>query len=410
MATNTKAQARRLELETKERASKSERRHRVMIGKEPVYLKVFQVLNDLPRYRIDNGRIASEIDALKKDPKTAEILKDPFDDKAQDLIRDELKKLVKKANLERLITTSGVQEEPLILTRDGVVVNGNRRLTVLREHNIGNGFVDVCLLPDGVSEEEITLIEFRLQMDDPGKADYSWINQLTSIRRAVDRGISLEKIQASMPSLSKSEFEALRTSLDAIDLFLDRRGTPGRYGDIEEGKKFFFEELRKGVKKYKRSPEKVEAILWTAVNYYDYEPADPGEDRAFRKLNKAIRQVGRIHQAFGSSSVEDDRNDNPDDPLGGISASNSVYSSLRVNSETAEKIHDLVLAGEDQDARSKNAAQLFSDLQGMSRKMLAAEIDSKTSNIRGILEQLGLIEKQVKRLQSAAIERQKQAR
>ena len=175
MSPETKARARILQLEEKEAASNSQRRHRVVIGNEPQDLKVFQVLNNVPKYRVENNRIAAEIDALKSDPGNAEILKDPFDDRAQELIERELLKLVKKASLERLILASRVQEEPLLLTRDGVVVNGNRRLTILRKHNIGNGFVDVCLLPKGVGEEEISLIEFRLQMDDPRLRIRLWL-------------------------------------------------------------------------------------------------------------------------------------------------------------------------------------------------------------------------------------------
>jgi len=407
MTQETKARARILQLEEKEAASTSSRRHRVLIGNKAEDLIPFQVLNDVPKYRVENNRIASEIDALKRDPKNAEILKDPYDDRAQELIEKELLKLVKKASLEKLILSSKVQQEPLLLTRDGVVVNGNRRLAILRKHNIGNGYVEVCLLPKGVGEEEIALIEFRLQMDDPGKADYSWINQLIAIRRAIDNGISIDKIQSSMPSLSKSDFESLRTSLDAIDMFLERRGTPGQYGDIADGRKFFFDQLRKGIKKHKRYPDKVDAMLWVAVNYYDHEPADAGEDRAFMKLSKAVKQLARIQQNYGSSDVPESPNVDPEDPLGGIASVQSVYSKLETSEAAASSIHDIVLAGEDQDARNKNAAQLFSDLQATGRKLLNAEIDPKTANLRGILEQLKIIENEVARLKDAAITHKK---
>jgi hypothetical protein len=409
MSAETKARARILQLEEKEAASNSQRRHRVVIGNEPQDLKVFQVLNNVPKYRVENNRIAAEIDALKSDPGTAEILKDPFDDRAQELIERELLKLVKKASLERLILASRVQEEPLLLTRDGVVVNGNRRLTILRKHNIGNGFVDVCLLPKGVGEEEISLIEFRLQMDDPGKADYSWINQLIAIRRAIDSGISVDKIQASMPSLSKGDFEKLRTSLDAIDMFLERRGTPGQYGELGEGVQYFFDELRLAIKKHKRYPDKIDALLWMAVNYYDHDPKDEAEDRAFMKLKKATKQLGRVQQNFGQIEIPEQVNEDPDDPLAGIAGAESVYKRLEIDGAVASQIHEIVLAGEDQDARNKNAAQLFSDLQTAARKLVNAEIDSKTANLRGILEQLTIIGDHVGRLKDAAIKHKKQA-
>ncbi len=406
MSKDTKSKSRLLMLEAKERSSESTRRHRQLIGNEPVDLKVFSVMNEVPLYRIENNRIASEIDALKRDPKKAEILRDPLDEAAQKLIEGELLKLVSKANLERLIKTSGVQEEPLLLTRDGVVVNGNRRLAVLRKHNIGKGYVDVCLLPEGVSEADISLIEFRLQMDDPGKADYSWVNQLIAIRRAIDSGIDVEKIRASMPSLSKNDFEVLRTSLDVIDSFLARRGTPGSYSEIGDDK-YFFEELRKAIKKHKRFPDKVDALLWTAVTYYDHQPNDPSEDRSYLKFKKAVKQVGRIQQKFGSAASTVVSGEDPDDPLGGIAPAGSVFTALPTDAKTSEEIHAVVLAGEDADSQSANAAQLFSDLEQMSRKLLNAEVGSGTSNLPGILKQIDTIQTEIDRLKKSVITQKK---
>lgn len=406
MSMETKSKSRLLMLEAKESSSNSERRHRVMIGNDATYLKVFSVINDVPVYRVENNRIASEIDALKRDPKKAEILKDPFDEGAQKLIEGELLKLVAKANLERLIKTSGAQEEPLLLTRDGVVVNGNRRLAILRKHNIGKGYVDVCLLPEGVSQADISLIEFRLQMDDPGKADYSWVNQLIAIRRAIDAGIDVEKIRASMPSLSKNDFDVLRTSLEVIDMFLARRGTPGNYADIGDDK-YFFDELRKAIKKNKRFPDKVDALLWTAVSYYDHQPSDPSEDRSYLKFQKATKQILRIQRAFGSATPPVSPGEDPDDPLGGIAPAGSVFTILPTDAKTSEKIHEEVLKGQDADARGKNAAQLFSDLELMSRKLLNAQVDPGTANLSGILMQIETIQTEAARLKKSVIDQKK---
>ena len=406
MPNETKLKSRLMLLEQREKASSSERRHRVMIGNEPNELKVFSVMNDVPLYRVENNRIASEIDALRRDSKNAQILEDPFDEAAQKLIEGELLKLVAKANLERLIKASGVQEEPLLLTRDGVVVNGNRRLAILRRHNIGKGYVDVCLLPDGVSQDDIRLIEFRLQMDDPGKADYSWVNQLIAIRRATDAGIDIEKIRASMPSLSNADFNKLTDSLGVIDMFLDRRGTPGDYSAIGDNK-FFFDELSKAVKKQKKFPDKVDTLLWTAVSYYDDQPDDPSEDRSYLKFKKAANQVLRIQKHFGSSTPDTPNSDDPDDPLAGIAPAASVYKTLPTGADISEKIHQVVLSGEDSDARSKNAAQLHSDLEQMSRKLLSAEVGSRTSNLTGILKQIEVIIKEIERLKKSVIEQKK---
>jgi len=410
LSLNTKSHARIELLQQLEEDSPSPRRHPVWILGQRRDLKVFSVDNTIPKFRLENGRIASQIEELRSDPNNAEILKDPGDDRAQDLIQKQLLELIKEAGLERILVASGVQEEPLLLSYDGFVVNGNRRLAVLRKRNIGGGYVDVCVLPKSVTKDEIQLIELRLQMDNPGKSEYSWVNQLLTIRNNLDTGIPKEKLQSAMPSLSKAAFDALHHSLEVIDMFLERRGTPRRYGEIGN-QKYFFDELSKGFKKHQRFPEKVDALMWMAVNYFDHETTDGNEDRAFRKLGKAVKQVGMIQQRFGSPPDMTASPDDPNDPLRDIAPSGSVFRTLSTKDpETAEKIHQVVLDGEDKDARSKNASQLFTDLSAIAKKIVNAEIDERTANIAGILQQLKLIEDRAADLRTAAVKTQKQSR
>ena len=75
----------------------------------------------------------------------------------------------------------------------------------------------------------------------------------------------------------------------------------------------------------------------------------------------------------------------------------------------SEEIHQVVLGGEDSDARSKNAAQLHSELELMSRKLLNAEVGSRTSNLTGILKQIDVITTELKRLKESIIELKKKS-
>ena len=104
------------------------------------YMSIYRVPLDLPRYRLNNMRTMAmqeerqKIDGLEDDFFSA----DPESDNVQKIQHELLSELTSEAGLdERFEQTHVTQNEPLILTYDGVVANGNRRLTCWRNlyHN-----------------------------------------------------------------------------------------------------------------------------------------------------------------------------------------------------------------------------------------------------------------------------------
>ncbi len=85
------------------------------------------------------------------------------------------------------------QEEPLILTHTGFVLNGNRRLCVFRTlfeedaKTFGNfANVSVVVLPYG-DEKDLDRLESRLQREREMRADYPWYADAVKYRRRLKK-------------------------------------------------------------------------------------------------------------------------------------------------------------------------------------------------------------------------------
>ena len=87
------------------------------------------------------------------------------------------------------------QREPLLITMNGVVVNGNRRLAAMRElftERPGEfkhfSHVDCAVLPASITPHEMRETEVRLQMRPETKLPYGWIDGSIAIQEMIDSG------------------------------------------------------------------------------------------------------------------------------------------------------------------------------------------------------------------------------
>lgn len=87
------------------------------------------------------------------------------------------------------------QDEPGIITRSGVLVNGNTRCAALRE--LGKQNIRVAVLPPDASADDVRAVELSLQMRRDMKRDYSFVNLLLAIHEQVDSGLAIKDILAA---------------------------------------------------------------------------------------------------------------------------------------------------------------------------------------------------------------------
>ncbi|KAB8043148.1 hypothetical protein [Janthinobacterium aquaticum] len=118
------------------------------------------------------------------------------------------------------------QTEDLLITHDGIVLNGNRRLSAMRElyaqdPSMYQSFEEVvcAVLPDDITPPEMRAIEITLQMQPDTKLPYDWTAVGRAARDLRISGHTDEQIAAQM-NREKKEVERFISKLDAADIYL----------------------------------------------------------------------------------------------------------------------------------------------------------------------------------------------
>lgn len=221
---------------------------------------IWQVPVSSLRYRMDNGRIASDVQDHEKNFG----VQDEKDQKTQDLLGKFLegKDPDKTIELMKSIEHMG-QSEPAIITCDGFLINGNRRkmaLEGLKKKKPGAPefeFMKVVILPGFGPQDanegglptllEIEQLENRYQLQSDGKAEYYGFDKALSIQRKIKVGYTLKmqlmddsryvgaKEKEIAQAVEKMEQDYLRP-LACIDRYLRLFGREGLYAGISSGR------------------------------------------------------------------------------------------------------------------------------------------------------------------------------
>lgn len=138
------------------------------------------------------------------------------------------------------------QRQPLLITSDGVVVNGNRRLAAMRELftqdpvRFSNfAYVDCAVLPASVTPNEIVEIEVRLQMQKETKLPYGWIEESIAIREMLNEGMQRAYVAELMKKKPK-EVQTAERALTEVDIYLKEWvHDPENYQQVEDAEQFF---------------------------------------------------------------------------------------------------------------------------------------------------------------------------
>jgi len=155
-----------------------------------------------------------------------------------------------------------VQTEPLLLTLDGVVVNGNRRLAAMRElfqedparyQCFQN--VQAMVLPE-VTGNDVRRIEVKLQMRPETRLPYDWTDQALAVRDLQLRGIHKSEIVTLMRLAKDSDVDVIAERLSEAEIYLaDFLGSREEYGAVGDQEQQFIE-LQKGLRTKTSAAEK----------------------------------------------------------------------------------------------------------------------------------------------------------
>lgn len=150
-------------------------------------LKSFEVIrinSSIPLLNNNNSRLRAQISTH---PGRETIFSDPFCSASQEILSELLSQTEKFNDLRRELKDLG-QKNPGIITRDGLLINGNTRLVATRL-NGDEGF-DVAVLPVDATSDDFLDIEMSLQLRTLVHQDYTFTNRLLLVENLVKRSLN----------------------------------------------------------------------------------------------------------------------------------------------------------------------------------------------------------------------------
>ncbi|MFG2426334.1 transcriptional regulator [Streptomyces sp. NPDC048590] len=152
------------------------------------------------------------------------------------------------------------QNEPGLITREGILVNGNTRAAALRE--LGVTDIRVAVLPDSCTWADINKVELSLQLRHDTRRPYSYINRLLTIDEQVEAGRPLKEVARDF-RIRESTAEQDLWVLSCLRDLSDRSATGDvhlRLLDFEDAQEKLREVHRAYGKEVKADPRKAELL------------------------------------------------------------------------------------------------------------------------------------------------------
>jgi hypothetical protein len=144
-------------------------------------LEVVTISPEVPLLNPDNSRLRAQ---LSEHPQHALVATDPTSPEAQKVLYSILASTEKFEELKRQIVDFR-QQEPGIISRDGLLVNGNTRLAAIRA--LGLPGFDVAVLPADATNDDFFEIEMSLQLRKLVHQDYTFTNELLLVDSYLSR-------------------------------------------------------------------------------------------------------------------------------------------------------------------------------------------------------------------------------
>jgi len=160
----------------------------LMIKGETQYLPVVKIDPQLLLLNPRNHRVNAQLsDGNKKEA----VMANPHSMESQKTISDFLRATEQYTALKDQLSSFG-QRDPGVVTREGLLVDGNTRVAALID--LGKTYVNVAVLPKNVGESDVADIELTLQMENLIKQDYTFTNLLLHMHDYVQKGGSKKEL------------------------------------------------------------------------------------------------------------------------------------------------------------------------------------------------------------------------
>ncbi len=222
---------------------------------------VYRLPINLLRFNKENGRLVAQVEQWEKEhkqPLQAETVEGRKAVSAMLLALDKEKTDILQNDL-----INYKQREACIIRADGVAVNGNRRMAILsRLAEKGKGeqfsYLNVAILPNTVTENELFTLEAKLQFATDMRSDYTPVNVLLMIERGLKS--NSEDAMANDILMLPGGIKELSTKMETLEFikqYLGDTGHPGEYYRVNKTYAHFVEvvQITKQLKRRKTDDE-----------------------------------------------------------------------------------------------------------------------------------------------------------
>lgn len=398
-----------------------------------ISLRRIRIATDFPLYRIQSGRThRAQSEYLERHPRQdRHFFDDPEDPRVQTAQHEILLQMIGERELDKDLSDRG-QLAPLVLTFDGYVVDGNRRLAALRESK--EQYAEAVVLPEDAQAREIYETEIELQMQRETKAPYDWVDQAVHIEYGITKLGESHEVIARRMRMSKQDILEELQKLDLVRIYLGWLHEDGKIHKLPTAAggqmKQAFEEMAQrfagAAFKRKREPERrmIREVCFAAIKrgagYKEIRSVIKQLSQNAHKISNKLSERTDIPRSSGAHARQpaDERattaviTEVDDDPLRAFAgASNSgIDRHVQDLTEAAKRdasattIMDIVEELEEEDRESKRQQQPLQRIEAALNALKQVAIDPHTEHLDQISKALHHITEQVERL-AAAVDR-----
>jgi len=377
---------------------------------EEIHPVVIKVETRFLLFRLVNGRTRrKQIEFLDLNSDfDSDIFTDPESLMAQEVQREILLKLAKEDGLYENLKNE-LMKNPAIITHDGFVINGNRRLAALID--MGEQYMDCCVLPENSVPLDLYELELELQMSRDFIADYNWVDELLHIRYGLELLKDEKAIIAKKMRLELKELEQKIRMLILVDLYLEWLNKPGMYHIIEKHEQVFMD-MEKFHNKLKSELE--QKNLRNMV--FNIITSPPKEGRLYTHVKQLIKYFDKTIQKYKTeleeSSVDDnsdlEENDITDNPLIDLASLDDdsnidleIFNNPEKAEENSEKLIETIITLNEQEKEKNDRNASFKAVSDAQRKLQSVTLDINTLNLQGISNKLDEIDRIISNLRTS---------
>jgi len=241
-------------IETHDESKINESRKEIIQG-NPVVIQAYRLPTELVFFNPNNGRFKKEFTNLKKKLGGDINPEDPEDAKKIQKLLLTLGNPDGNFSADTIRTMNNLaaygQTDPGLITPDGYLIDGNRRLAVIRQlyddtNEEKYRYINVARLETAIDDKDAYAIEATISLGMDPKVKYSPLNELLKLEEGIRLGHSEAHIAKLLyGDISEDEIKEKLARLDLVKEYVDYFFSDPENIELAEGKHEHFIELQK---------------------------------------------------------------------------------------------------------------------------------------------------------------------